>query len=59
MEPPPLLFKGIERYKSGGDGMLDSLIRAALKECAEQYRFPAVLGTDVFAWMNQQRKDGL
>jgi len=39
--------------------MLDVLIRAALAAWAEQARFPAGPGTDVFAWINQQRKDGL
>ena len=39
--------------------MLDVLIRAALAERAGQVGFPGGPGTDVFAWMNQQRKDGL
>ena len=39
--------------------MLDVLIRAALKECAEQLRFPARLEIDVFAWINSKREDGL
>ena len=39
--------------------MLEVLIRAALKECAEQVRFPAKLDMDVFAWINLKREDGL
>ena len=66
-DSPPQSSKG-QTTDKGGEGMLDSLIRAAIRERAGQCVFPIAAyaqrerDMDVFAWIDwvhQKRKDGV